>query len=62
MKKLFHNEYDRTTKISYSEKCSECGETEVSTVEFIAEHNAGEYYAVNICCLCLSYWVSMMED
>jgi hypothetical protein len=60
--KTFHRgRYDGTANIII-EDCTECGEKTVPVMCFIAEHNAGELYTVEICKNCLQQAIKELEE
>lgn len=59
--KLFHGKYDGTASIEISTTCTECEAEHVSCVSYVAEHNAGELYTVNVCAECLSSSLDMLR-
>lgn len=52
--KSFHRgRYEGTASIESCSECTECKADSVIVMSFIAEHNAGELYTVDVCEACL---------
>lgn len=59
--KKFYDRWDGTARLIDSSTCTECGATNVRTVQFMAEINAGEEFDVNVCRDCLIKYTEMIK-
>ena len=62
-RKKHHGIYEATAHvISDEDTCTECNKPSRKLFRFIAEHNAGELYTVDICIGCLSTALIILEE
>jgi len=58
--KLCHGSYYASANPVFDD-CTECGAKNIWCMEYVAEHNAGEYYAVSVCEECLKESLKIIE-